>query len=49
VNKVNSTLEVCLTLCVFISSFLVLSIEKYWWGGYLTGSEVYFGRRGASL
>lgn len=28
---------------------MVLSIEKYWWGGYLTGSEMYFGRRGVSL
>lgn len=29
-------MEIILTLFIFISSFLVLSIEKYWWGGYLT-------------
>lgn len=33
VNKLNSLLEITLTLCVFVSSILVLSIEKYWWGG----------------
>lgn len=32
----NSFLEIALTLGIFLSSFLVLSIEKYWWGGYLT-------------
>ena len=36
VNTINSRLEILLTLFVFASSFLVLSIEKYWWGGFLT-------------
>ena len=41
VNRVNSMLEVVLTIGIFVSSFLVLSIEKYWWGGYLTNSPPY--------
>jgi hypothetical protein len=39
-------LEIILTIFVFLSSFLVLSIEKYWWGGYLTASpesKTFFG------
>ena len=41
VNRLNSLFEVLLTVCVFISSFLVVSIEKNWWGGYLTASPTY--------
>lgn len=29
-------LEIGLTIAIFVSSFLVLTIEKDWWGGYLT-------------
>ena len=29
-------MEIILTIFIFVSSILVLSIEKYWWGGYLT-------------
>lgn len=40
INKFNSTLEITLTICIFVSSFLVLSIEKYWWGGYLSNPQI---------
>ena len=36
VNKINFYLEVFLTVAIYSSSLLVLSIEKDWWGGYLT-------------
>jgi len=36
INKFNSHMEIILTIFIFVSSILVLSIEKYWWGGYLT-------------
>ena len=36
INKFNSRMEIILTIFIFVSSVLVLSIEKYWWGGYLT-------------
>lgn len=36
INKFNSRMEIILTIFIFVSSILVLSIEKYWWGGYLT-------------
>ena len=48
-NKINFYFEIGMTVAVFVSSFLILTIEKDWWGGYLTGSEMYFGRRGVSL
>lgn len=35
-NRLNSVLEIGLTLSIFISSFLILTVEKDWWGGYLT-------------
>ena len=35
-NRVNSVLEIALTFSIFISSFLILSVEKDWWGGYLS-------------
>ena len=35
----NFLLELGLTLSVFVSSFLVLSIEKDWWGGALSASR----------
>mmetsp|Transcript_11523 Transcript_11523/g.17370 ORF Transcript_11523/g.17370 Transcript_11523/m.17370 type:complete len:172 (+) Transcript_11523:29-544(+) len=38
-NKLNFGLEIVLTLCVFLSAFLVLTIEKDWWGGYLSPKE----------
>ena len=28
-----------MTLSVYFSSFLILTIEKDWWGGYLTNNE----------
>lgn len=28
-----------MTISVFLSSFLVITIEKDWWGGYLSGRE----------
>ena len=39
INQLNSSIEITLTVCIFISSFLVLSIEKYWWGGYLSWND----------
>lgn len=36
VNRINFMLEMGLTLSIFLSSFLILTIEKDWWGGYLT-------------
>jgi hypothetical protein len=39
VNKMNFYLELFITFSVFISSFLILSIEKDWWGGYLTAEK----------
>jgi len=39
INKLNSNIEITLTVFIFISSFLVLSIEKYWWGGYLSWND----------
>lgn len=41
VNKINSCMEIILTIGIFISSFLVLSIEKYWWSENLTNSSPY--------
>lgn len=38
-NKVNSILEVGLTVSIFVSSFLVLTVEKDWWGGYLSAEK----------
>ena len=35
-NRLNSALEITLTLSIFISSFLILTVEKDWWGGYLS-------------
>lgn len=32
----NFYMEVFLTVGIYVSSLLVLSIEKDWWGGYLT-------------
>ena len=34
-NKINFLLEIGLTLSIFASSFLILTIERDWWGGYL--------------
>lgn len=39
VNRINFMIEMSLTIAVFISSFLVLTIEKDWWGGYLTADQ----------
>jgi hypothetical protein len=39
VNKMNFYLEFFITFSVFISSFLILSVEKDWWGGYLTAKK----------
>ena len=38
VNKMNFYLEIFITVSVFFSSFLIITIEKDWWGGYLTSS-----------
>lgn len=35
-NKMNFYMEITMTVAVFISSFLIITIEKDWWGGYLT-------------
>jgi hypothetical protein len=35
-NKINFYFEIGMTVAVFVSSFLILTIEKDWWGGYLT-------------
>ena len=35
-NKINFYTEIGMTVAVFVSSFLILTIEKDWWGGYLT-------------
>lgn len=32
-------LEIGLTISVFLSSFLIITIEKDWWGGYLTSDK----------
>lgn len=32
INKFNFALEVILTLSIFFSSFLIISVEKDWWG-----------------
>jgi hypothetical protein len=34
INRLNFSLEIILTISIFLSSFLVISIEKDWWGGY---------------
>ena len=39
INRFNSKLESVLAVSVFISSFLVLSAEKNWWGGHLSWSD----------
>jgi hypothetical protein len=39
INKLNFYLEIFLTLSVFLSSFLILTLEKDWWGGYLTADH----------
>jgi len=39
INKLNFYLEIILTLSVFLSSFLILTLEKDWWGGYLTADH----------
>jgi len=36
VNLFNSTFESILGCLVLVSSFLVLSAEKNWWGGYFS-------------
>ena len=36
VNKLNFYLELFITFSVLLSSFLIITIEKDWWGGYLT-------------
>lgn len=38
-NKINYYFEIGMTVAVFISSFLILTLEKDWWGGYLTGEQ----------
>ena len=38
-NLYPSYLEIILTLSVFLSSFLILTLEKDWWGGYLTADH----------
>ena len=38
-NRVNSMLEIGLTISIFVSSILVLTIEKDWWGGYLSSDK----------
>ena len=38
VNKMNFYMEIFITVSVFLSSFLIITIEKDWWGGYLTSS-----------
>ena len=32
-------MELFITLGVFLSSFLILTVEKDWWGGHLTGDQ----------
>ena len=32
INKINSIIEIILTLSIFISSFLILTMERDWWG-----------------
>ena len=39
INKLNFYLEIILTLSVFLSSFLIITLEKDWWGGYLTADH----------
>jgi uncharacterized membrane protein YraQ (UPF0718 family) len=38
-NKANFYLEIGVTIAVFLSSILILTIEKDWWGGYLTEKQ----------
>jgi hypothetical protein len=40
-------MEIILTVGIFLSSFLVLSIEKNWWGGYLTEENTRFHNKAA--
>jgi len=35
----NFYLEIALTVSTFLSSFLIITIEKNWWGGYLTSEK----------
>lgn len=39
VNRMNFYFEIALTVSTFLSSFLILTIEKNWWGGYLTSDK----------
>ena len=41
-NRYNFYLEIVLTLTILLSSFLVISIEKDWWGGYEKEEPVSF-------
>jgi len=41
-NRFNFYLEIFLTISVLLSSFLVISIEKDWWGGYEKEAPVSF-------
>jgi hypothetical protein len=39
INSINTKIENIMAVGVLISSFLVLSIEKNWWGGHLSWEE----------
>jgi hypothetical protein len=39
INKINFCLELTLTLCIFASGILTLTLERDWWGGEFTASE----------
>jgi len=39
INRINFYIEIALTISIFISSFLILTIQKDWWGGYLTSDK----------
>ena len=41
VNKLNFYCELGLTVVIFLSGILILTLEKDWWGGYLGPDKNY--------
>jgi hypothetical protein len=39
INRLNFYLEFGLTVSIFLSSFLVITVEKDWFGGYLSDGD----------
>lgn len=39
INRLNMRIEIILAFLILISSLLVLSVEKFWWGGLLSWSD----------